>query len=118
MNINPVIVERIARVCHEANRAYALAFGEDPLQIHPSWDACPEKIRESARYVVINALEGATPEQLHESWTKTKLEDGWHYGTNRSNELKLHPCLVPYDQLPGVQRKKDSLFYNIVNTLK
>ena len=111
-------VEQIARVCHEANRAYALSAGEDPTTLHPSWDAAPEEIRESARVGVKHALEGATPETLHESWMESKRSAGWVYGQIRNNAAKVHPCMVPYSELPAAQRVKDALFMNVVETLR
>jgi hypothetical protein len=111
-------VEAIARVCHEANRAYALAIGEDPSTVYGSWDDAPEAIRESARIGVQKALDGATPRELHESWCATKRRDGWTFGKVRNNETKEHPCLVEYYNLPEEQRQKDALFAAIVGALK
>jgi hypothetical protein len=113
-----LLVESIAQVCHDANRAYALARGEPPASVYPTWEAAPEEIRESARIGVRAALDGATPEQLHESWCVTKRANGWTYGTTRDNAAKVHPCLVPYGELPAAQRNKDALFAAIVAVLK
>lgn len=35
------------------------------------------------------------------------MEQGWTYGEERSNALKRHPCLVPYDELPEVEKAYD-----------
>lgn len=112
------MVEQIARVCHEANRAYALATGEDPAVVFPSWDMAPEAIKESARVGVRAALEGATPEALHESWLATKERDGWKFGPLKNLETREHPCMVPYCDLPPIQRRKDALFQSIVTALR
>lgn len=32
--------------------------------------------------------------------------------------LKLHPCLVPYEQLPVIDRAKDLVFVSLVQTLR
>lgn len=111
-------VERVAQVCHEANRAYAIATGEPAEQIHGPWSECPEEIRQSARSGVRRALDGASPEMLHESWCEQKIADGWKHGETRDNAAKVHPCLVPYRKLPEVQRTKDRLFANIVDALR
>lgn len=113
-----VQVECVARVCHEANRSYALATGEDPSKVYPTWDDAPEEIRESARIGVRAALAGATPEQLHESWCETKRTNGWTYGEVRDNDAKVHPCLCAYGELPTGQRKKDALFSGIVAAIR
>jgi hypothetical protein len=111
-------IDIIAQVCHEANRAYALATGEQLTQVHPSWAQAPEEIRLSARIGVRAALDGATPRELHESWCTSKRDAGWTYGAVRDNTAKVHPCLVAYHELPAVQRRKDALFHAIVNALK
>lgn len=108
------IVERLARTCHEANRAYCLATGEDPATVYGPWAQAPEAIRESARIGVRAARNGMTPAELHQSWCDTKTADGWIYGPVKDLELRQHPCLVPYPELPAVQQVKDSLFHAIV----
>lgn len=49
---------------------------------------------------------------------KEKIEDGWVYGDEKDTEKKTHPCLVPYEELPEFQKKKDALFQAIVDALK
>jgi hypothetical protein len=110
-------VDLIAQVCHDSNRAYALATGEDPAKVWSTWDLAPEAIKESSRVGVRKALEGATPRELHQSWCATKQADGWTYGETRDNDRKIHPCLCAYDLLPEAQRVKDSLFGAIVSAL-
>jgi hypothetical protein len=51
----------------------------------------------------------ANPEDSHNSWLKEKQDDGWAYGTEKDTEKKLHPCFVPYEDLPEVQKAKDYL---------
>lgn len=110
--------EVIAAVCHDANRTYALRTGEDPATVHPTWDSAPAEIRESARQGVLNACAGAGPRELHELWCAFKKNNDWVYGPVRDNAAKVHPCLVPYDQLPEAQRRKDALFQAIVEALR
>lgn len=110
-------IEAIARICHEANRAYALATGEDPSVVFPGWTEAPESIRQSAIIGVRRALAGEGPRALHESWCATKQADGWVYGKVKDLVAKIHPCLVPYDDLPVEQQRKDDLFAAIVKTL-
>ena len=44
-------------------------------------------------------------ENVHEVWSAERLRDGWTYGTERNDQQKETPCLVPYNQLP--EREKD-----------
>lgn len=62
-------VEQIARVCHEANRAWCVA-NEDFSQL--AWDVAPDWQRESVIIGVKGALDGNSPEESHQSWLDTK----------------------------------------------
>ncbi|MBQ8607845.1 MAG: Ryanodine receptor Ryr, partial [Bacteroidaceae bacterium] len=35
------------------------------------------------------------------------MEQGWTYGKERSDALKQHPCLIPYEELPEVEKEYD-----------
>ena len=105
-------IERIAHVCHEANRALQVTGGEEPS---PHFFDAPEWQVQSAYEGVSAAFEGATPEQLHESWCAAKVRDGWIYGDVKDAEARTHPCLVAYDQLPADQRLKDHEFQAVVH---
>lgn len=106
----------IARVVHEANRAYCITI-RDYSQVE--WDLAEDWQRGSAIAGVEATLSGAayTPEEQHQTWCDHKIADGWVYGATKNAEAKTHPCLVPYDQLPLEQRKKDVLFRAIVVAL-
>lgn len=106
----------IARICHEANRAYCLSLG-DTSQL--PWDDAPEWQRASAIAGVEAKLAAPsiTPEQSHEGWLAHKLADGWVYGPVKNPELKQHPCLVSYAELPAAQQAKDALFTAIVSAI-
>jgi hypothetical protein len=105
-------VEAIARVCHEANAAYnEVTTGEITLP----WDMAGQQ--QSVIEGVRGILGGNTPEQSHEQWCEFKRKDGWVYGEKKDPVAKTHPCLVPYHELPEVQRRKDHLFSAIVRVL-
>lgn len=44
---------------------------------------------------------------VHEVWAQSRLSQGWVYGPERSDVLKTHPCLVPYEDLPDVEKQYD-----------
>lgn len=44
---------------------------------------------------------------VHEVWAETRLKQGWKYGEQRNDELKTHPCLVPYEELPEEEKEYD-----------
>ena len=53
---------------------------------------------------------------VHEVWAETRIRQGWTYGEQRNDELKTHPCLVPYEELPEDERDYDR--NTCVSTLK
>lgn len=46
-------------------------------------------------------------ENVHEVWAKSRMDQGWTFGPERSDALKQHPCLVPYSDLPEVEKAYD-----------
>lgn len=47
---------------------------------------------------------------------RDKLTAGWVYGPEKQPDANppTHPCLVPYADLPPVQRVKDGIFRSVV----
>jgi hypothetical protein len=107
----------IARVCHEANKTYCLTLDDES---QPAWTGTEEWQRQSAFNGVKFRLENpnTTPEQMHESWMTEKIEQGWVYGETKNTSVKTHPCIVPYNELPASQQRKDKLFSAIVDALR
>lgn len=108
---------QIARVCHEANRAYCVAIG-DHSQV--AWDDAPEWQRTSAINGVLLHIDhpNLTDSASHDAWMAEKVATGWIYGPEKDAEKKTHPCLVPFHDLPREQQVKDALFAAIVRVLK
>lgn len=46
-------------------------------------------------------------ENVHEVWAESRMSQGWTYGKERNDTLKQHPCLVPYKDLPEVEKAYD-----------
>ena len=44
---------------------------------------------------------------VHEVWAQNRIEQGWSYGKERSDALKQHPCLIPYEELPEMEKSYD-----------
>lgn len=106
----------IAKVCHETNKAFCEAIGDNSQK---SWDEAPAWQRASAMAGVLGYIEGriTSPEDAHKDWLAEKLKDGWSYGFVKSEDCKEHPCMVAYDELPKEQKAKDAIFYAIVKTM-
>jgi CheY-like chemotaxis protein len=43
----------------------------------------------------------------HERWMRDKIRDGWRYGPTRNDAAKIHPLLIPWEELPEEERDKD-----------
>lgn len=112
---NPNILQ-IAKVCHEANRAYCQAIGDDS---QVPWEQAPDWQKESAVKGVEFHLSGDhDPAASHQSWYDEKKADGWVYGPVKDVEKKEHPCMVAYSQLPKEQQAKDYIFRAVVHSFK
>lgn len=100
---------RIARTCHEANRALCAAFG-DHSQV--AWEDAPDWQVDSAIKGVefCMANPDAPPSANHDSWMAEKISAGWVFGLVKDADAKTHPCIVPYDELPPDQKAKDYVF--------
>ncbi len=118
--ITEVSTVSIAEQCHEANRTFCQQIGD---MSQPSWKDAPQWQVDSAIMGVgihINGIKAGnhvTPEQSHISWMNQKLNDGWVYGEVKDAELKTHPCITDYSNLPQKQQIKDHIFRGIVHTM-
>jgi hypothetical protein len=111
-----VSVQDIAKVCHEINRTYCVANGDDSQL---AWEQAPQWQRDSAVNGVLFHLENpeATPAMSHENWLREKVAAGWVFGLTKDPVAKTHPCCVPYERLPRSQQVKDHLFRVTVHLL-
>jgi hypothetical protein len=112
-----VEIELVAKICHEANRAYCQAIGD---LTQTDWEEAPDWQKTS----VINGVKfhlatlrigsKPSPSASHENWMSVKAQEGWKYGPVKDPVKKEHPCFRPYNQLPIEQKLKDYIFYAIV----
>lgn len=109
-------VAKLAMIVHEANRAYCIAIGDNS---QPRWEDAPDWQKESA----IKGIEfraknpAATAASMHQSWLDEKMRIGWRFGKVKNPELKEHPCMVPYGDLPDEQKTKDHLFSAVLDAV-
>ena len=54
-----------------------------------------------------NVLIEQMAKNVHEVWAQSRIKQGWRYGNERSDALKQHPCLIPYEELPEVEKAYD-----------
>lgn len=114
--ITPEEIAGIAKVCHQANKAYCEANGDNSQK---DWDEAEEWQRESAIMGVNFRIENpdAGHDAQYNSWMKEKVDAGWMYGEVKDPAQLTHPCIVPFDKLPKFQQLKDALFCATVDSL-
>ncbi len=44
---------------------------------------------------------------VHENWALERIHQGWKFGNERNDVSKLHPCLVPFENLPEEEKTYD-----------
>jgi hypothetical protein len=97
--------EELAETYRRSNRDLAFDIGAKLRRINcaiepmPDWDApvftfTPEELE------LLATLE-------HDRWSADRRRDGWIYGSERNNEKKVHPDLLPWDDLSEPVREKD-----------
>lgn len=113
MNDHYELLLQTAQACHEINRIYCAAIGDDS---QPPWDEAPDWQRVSAVEAVESVLKNPdqTPEDQHNAWMRHKYLEGWVYGPEKNADRKTHPCLVSYSQLPASERAKDDLLLAVI----
>jgi hypothetical protein len=128
--------ERIAQAMHgEYVRAQTvLAQPADDISMQP-WQMLPESLRESNRDqaadigrklkevgldLVLTSSWGPaqftfTPEEMdllsreeHDRWMRKLLADGWTMGPEKNVESRIHPLLVPWEELSQAEKDKDA----------
>ena len=48
-----------------------------------------------------------TLEENHNNWMRMKEKQGWVYGPKKDFLKKTHPDLVPFNDLPTIEKRKD-----------
>jgi len=110
-NFMDALNEKQAEFVYDAARLAAQAAGAPVIPVMWVWreDSFKEQFRD-----VIDRQCGenrsSSPEELHGSWMQAYFEMGWVYGEEYSREKKVHPDLVPYEQLGQLERDKDAVF--------
>ena len=104
-------LERRSLFVYEAARLAAIA-AQAPI-IPVSWDEREQPFKDQFQAVIerqCGEQRCNSPQELHGSWMQAYFHMGWKYGEKYDRENKIHPDLVPYDQLGQLERDKDAVF--------
>jgi len=129
--------DTIARSIHDAYRAKDLAIKErnPDHKIHPNsqpWEDLHEDIRDANRMVAghfdikmraidcnLGSIDEDTEVDLnadelevlsimeHNRWWADRALNGWKFGSVRNDIQKVHPNMLPYDNLSEADKQKD-----------
>ncbi|MFR9504239.1 MAG: RyR domain-containing protein [Rikenellaceae bacterium] len=44
---------------------------------------------------------------VHNTWMQGRIDDGWVYGEELSDTLKIHPSIIPYEELSEEEKDYD-----------
>jgi len=55
----------------------------------------------------IEELTELLAKNTHDNWARQRMLEGWHFGPQRDDARKEHPCLVPYEQLADSEKEYD-----------
>ena len=97
------LIDFVAQIRHLCWCSYQVGVGQ-PYNVEANEDQI-ESQRDGTRFMLENP--NITPEQNHENWMRKKREQGWVYGAVKDFEKKTHPDLVPFNELPEVEKNKD-----------
>lgn len=78
-----------------------------PLPMNTTSIVLPEELEMLVEHISKN---------VHEVWAENRMSQGWTYGEQRDDELKTHPCLIPYEELPEEEKEYDR--NTAISTLK
>jgi hypothetical protein len=116
MRLDDAAREKIARVVHEAVRAWQAANGQPPA---PPWSRAPKWMKQATLEAIAFRLAHpeAGPDTQHVQWMQEKSAAGWRYGKVKDATKKTHPLMIDYGRLPLVERQKDALVAAVIDSL-
>ena len=63
------------------------------------------------------ALTEKIAENVHDIWAEKRFAEGWVYGDKRDDAKKLHPCLIPYNELPESEKENFEAYAEYIDTV-
>ena len=105
------LTERRSKFVYDATRLAAQA-AEAPI-IPVIWDEREGSFKKQFREVIERQCgdnRSRSPEELHGSWMQSYITMGWVYGEKYDREKKIHPDMVPYEDLGQLEKDKDEVF--------
>lgn len=105
------LTERRAEFVYNAARLAAQA-AEAPI-VPALWNDREDEFRSQFLDVIerqCGPQRSSSPEELHGSWMQAYFSMGWTHGDIYDRDAKIHPDLVPYNDLGQLEKDKDAVF--------
>lgn len=115
-NFQMFTIREIAYLLHTITSVFDRPDGSVVM----TWAELPEEKKVLAQTAVLviwmrlTAGEDLTPQEAHRIWMIGKLNNGWTHGKEFCDEKKTHPCIVPFEELPPIERLKDELWITLI----
>ena len=109
-------IRNIARICYTANREWCVINGDYSVV---QWEHAPFWQTESCIEAVARCfynMKVPMPSEMHAEWCRDKIADGWRHGSVKDVKHRLHPNIIPWSELPKVQRQKDFIFCALISS--
>lgn len=103
-----LVAEEIERVAMHLNTAFN--EGNFLLETSSFDENCCLTEDEEEAYMdpeITQQIAEKLAERMHSQWMNERLDNGWRYGTSRSDEGKTHPLMKPWNQLAEQYRNID-----------
>lgn len=108
------LIDKIACVAYTAIRTWCIRTKQE---VSPEWTDLPDDYADHIKIVVARAfadMKTPSAKQLHERCLKDGKTAGWGYGAQVDREKKLHPDILPWEQMTMDQRMKDHIFSAVI----
>lgn len=111
VDVETLVMQLRAEFVYNAARLAAIA-AQAPI-IPVEWKDREQPFRDQFVKVIerqCGEQRSLSPEELHGSWMQSYYSMGWKFGEVYDRENKIHPDLVPYNQLGKLEQDKDAVF--------
>ena len=113
------LIERRAKFVYDAARLAAIAANAPIIPV--PWVEREHEFKGQFLEMIerqCGPQRSSSSAELHGSWMQAYLAMGWVCGAKYDRKKRVHPDLVPYDQLGQLERDKDAVFISLCDVAR